>query len=45
MILEIGPELTDYQIWASDCNGDGQLNILDVIGIVNVVLGIGTCSQ
>jgi hypothetical protein len=30
-------------IWA-DCNGDESVNILDVIGIVNVILGIGECA-
>lgn len=29
--------------WAADCNGNNLVNVLDVLGIVNVVLDIGTC--
>ena len=28
----------------ADCNVDGQINITDVVGITNVILGTGTCA-
>ncbi|MFQ6091468.1 MAG: dockerin type I domain-containing protein [bacterium] len=43
IILEIEPP-TDYEIWAADCNGDETIDVLDLVGIVNVILGIGLCS-
>ena len=29
--------------WRADCNADGDINVLDALGIVNVILGLGTC--
>ena len=34
----------ENQLWAADCNGDDQENIIDAIGIVNVILGLGECE-
>ena len=34
---------TPRVIEAADCNDDGVVDVTDVIGIVNVVLGLGTC--
>ena len=39
IIIEPTPE----QIWAADCDGNGQINIMDVLGIVNDILGTGEC--
>ena len=43
-ILEITP-LSGAPLDRADCTGNGELDILDVIGIANVVLGTGTCVQ
>ena len=37
------PDPSETQRLAADCNIDGQIDITDVIGIVNVILGMGTC--
>ena len=34
----------EYEHWAADCNGDDTVNIVDVLGIVNASLGLGSCS-
>lgn len=31
------------ELASADCNGDGQTNVIDVLGIVNMILIIGTC--
>jgi hypothetical protein len=36
-------EPNPQQQWAADSSGDGQINILDALGIVNVILDIGEC--
>jgi len=28
-----------YQTWAGDINGDGILNVIDVVNLVNQILG------
>ena len=40
----LGTELNACQIWTADCNGDNRVDILDVLGIVNVILETGTCT-
>ncbi|MBN1350241.1 T9SS type A sorting domain-containing protein [candidate division KSB1 bacterium] len=40
IILEQGPEATQYETKAADCYADGQINIHDVIWIVNEILNI-----
>jgi hypothetical protein len=42
-ILGIVP-LDEQGQWRADCNGDGQINVLDALGICNVILGISQCS-
>ena len=32
-------EPTDYQFWAADINNDSVLNILDVVMLVDLILG------
>ena len=39
----LGDPAAEYERWAADCNGDGEVNILDVMGIVNIILDVGTC--
>jgi hypothetical protein len=34
---------TPRQLEVADCNDDGVIDVSDVIGIVNIVLGLGTC--
>jgi hypothetical protein len=38
IILELPPPPTDYELWAADFSDDGEVNILDVVGIVNTIL-------
>ena len=33
-----GSDLTLYETWASDINGDGNIDVLDVVGIVNLII-------
>lgn len=42
-ILEI-QILSGGAFWRADCNGDGLISVPDVLGIVNVILGTGTCE-
>ena len=44
IILEIEPPPTEDELWAADCDGSGSIDILDVVGIINVILGLGSCS-
>ena len=37
--------LEDDALWRSDCNGDGEIEVRDVLGIVNVILKRGECTQ
>ena len=32
-------------LYRTDCNGDGQINALDVLGIVDVILDFGECEH
>jgi hypothetical protein len=32
---------TEYQEWAADCNEDGEIDILDVLCIIDIILGGG----
>ena len=34
----LGDEPTDYELWAGDLNLDGNLDILDIVLIVNMIL-------
>ena len=34
----------DLEIWWLDCDSDGVITILDALGIVNVILGLGECG-
>lgn len=49
-ILNNPPDPPSYELWGADCNGsanncdgDGNINVLDVIKIVNVILGLDAC--
>jgi hypothetical protein len=33
-----------YELWAADCTGNDEVNIIDVLGIVNASLGHGSCQ-
>ncbi len=37
-------QLTGELHWNADCDGDGVINVLDVMGLVNVILGVGECQ-
>jgi len=41
-ILELNPE--PFNPICADCKVDGSINVMDVLGIINVVLGIGECG-
>ena len=43
-ILEIEP-LDEIAQWRTDCNGDGTVDVADVLGIVNAIIGTGECPQ
>ena len=43
IVLEELPDPTTRELEAADCNKDGEIDITDVLGIVNIVLEIGTC--
>ena len=43
IVLDELPDPTPRQLEAADCNDDGEIDITDVIGIVNIVLELGTC--
>ena len=30
---------SQYQMWAGDVNSDGMVNVLDIVTIVNMILG------
>ena len=32
------------ELWAADCDGNGIINVLDILGIANVILGLDTCQ-
>ena len=32
-------EPSDYEFWASDVNGDSTLNVLDVVLMIDIILG------
>ena len=38
LVLQAEP-LTDEEILISDMNGDGALNVVDVVLLVNIILG------
>lgn len=35
IILKVGPEPNNFELWAADCNDDGQHDARDVVGILN----------
>ena len=37
--------LNSEALLRSDCNEDGEINVLDALGIVNVILGLGNCES
>jgi hypothetical protein len=39
IILGANPNPTDYELWAADMNQDGNIDILDIVLIVNTILG------
>ena len=43
IVLDKLPDPTPRQLEAADCNDDGVIDVTDVIGIVNIILGLGTC--
>ena len=43
IVLDEHPGPTTRELEAADCNDDGEIDVSDVIGIVNIVLEIGTC--
>ena len=34
--------LEEHLMDAADCNGDGSVNVLDMVGIANVIMGVFT---
>jgi hypothetical protein len=44
MIFQVDPLPSEYELWAADCDGNGVINVFDILGIANVILGIGTCE-
>ena len=44
IVLSAGEEATEYELWAADCTGNGDIDVLDIIGIVNLILGKGACQ-
>lgn len=36
-------EYDDCAVWRADCNGNGQIEISDILSIVNVIIGRGSC--
>lgn len=44
IILNIGEPPTEYELWAVDCDDDGKIDLLDVVGIANAILGIAPCQ-
>lgn len=36
--------LTGYAHWRADWNGDGTVDVLDVMGLVNGIIGMGECA-
>ena len=42
--LQMMPEPTDCEVWAADCDRDGEIDVQDVRGIVNTIIGIGECE-
>lgn len=45
IILEISPEPSVHELWASDINSDSQINVLDVVVLVEFILGYIICPQ
>ena len=43
IILGLHPDPTPGELEAADCNMDDEINILDILGIVNVILELSTC--
>jgi hypothetical protein len=43
-ILSVGDPPTDFELWAADCTGDTNIDVLDVLGIANVLLGNAPCQ-
>jgi S-formylglutathione hydrolase FrmB len=41
-ILGLNPD--PFDALCADCNGDGEIDILDALGIANVILGLGECG-
>ncbi|UCE19536.1 MAG: hypothetical protein JSV84_04110 [Gemmatimonadota bacterium] len=37
------PDPSESELQAADCNLDGQVDVSDVIGIVNIITGLGIC--
>lgn len=42
-VLGLDNDVTQQGLWAADYNGDGEINIKDIIQIVNEILGQSTC--
>ena len=43
-ILNVGEPPTEYQLWAADCSGDGNIDISDIVGMVEAMLGYQFCQ-
>jgi len=35
----LGDPASDYELWAGDINMDGDLNVLDIVQIINIIIG------
>jgi len=44
IMLGLNPNPTPRELAAADCNGNGIIGIYDILGIVNVILNLDTCS-
>ena len=45
IVLGKTPEPSECELWVVDCDKDGSIDVLNVVGIVNVILGIGQCGS
>ena len=41
--IGLNPDPSERELQAADCNLDGQVDVADIIGIVNMITGLGTC--
>ena len=41
--IGLNPDPSERELQAADCNLDGQVDVVDVMGIVNIITGLGIC--